>query len=105
MLVLTRKPSEKIHIGDNVVVTVVRTKGNAVRLGIEAPEHVSIVRGEIAADWSGRVVADVRLPSSVARRRVRAGVPRRSFVAASSPAGSFAPCPATALAGETLIGS
>lgn len=48
MLVLTRKQGEKIRIGDNIVVTVVRTKGKAVRLGIQAPAHVPVLRGEIA---------------------------------------------------------
>ena len=47
MLVLTRKLQEKIRIGDNVTVTVLRVKGNAVRIGIEAPQDVSILRGEI----------------------------------------------------------
>lgn len=47
MLVLTRKLHEKIVIGDNVVVTVLRTKGNSVRLGIEAPRSVKVVRGEL----------------------------------------------------------
>jgi carbon storage regulator len=49
MLVLTRKQGEKIRIGDDVVITVVRTKGKAVRLGIQAPAHVPVLRGEIAA--------------------------------------------------------
>lgn len=49
MLVLTRKLHEKIVIGDNVVVTVLRTKGNTVRLGIEAPRSVKVVRGELPA--------------------------------------------------------
>jgi carbon storage regulator len=48
MLVLTRKQGEKIRIGDDVVITVVRTKGKAVRLGIQAPAHVPVLRGEIA---------------------------------------------------------
>lgn len=48
MLVLTRKQGEQIRIGDNVVITVVRTKGKAVRLGIQAPSHVPVLRGEIA---------------------------------------------------------
>jgi carbon storage regulator len=48
MLVLTRKQGEQIRIGDDVVVTVVRTKGKAVRLGIQAPAHVPVLRGEIA---------------------------------------------------------
>lgn len=48
MLVLTRKQGEQIRIGDNVVITVVRTKGKGVRLGIQAPSHVPVLRGEIA---------------------------------------------------------
>ena len=53
MLVLTRKQGEKIRIGDDVVITVVRTKGKAVRLGIQAPTHVPVLRGEIAAAIAG----------------------------------------------------
>lgn len=48
MLVLTRKYQEKIRIGDNVTITVLRTKGKAVRLGIEAPSDVPIIRGELS---------------------------------------------------------
>jgi len=48
MLVLTRKQGEQIRIGDDVVITVVRTKGKGVRLGIQAPAHVPVLRGEIA---------------------------------------------------------
>jgi carbon storage regulator CsrA len=48
MLVLTRKQGEQIRIGADVVITVVRTKGKAVRLGIQAPAHVPVLRGEIA---------------------------------------------------------
>lgn len=47
MLVLTRKPQETIRIGDDIVVTIIRTKGKAVRLGIEAPQEVPVLRGEI----------------------------------------------------------
>jgi carbon storage regulator len=53
MLVLTRKQGEKIRIGDDVVITVVRTKGKAVRLGIQAPAHVPVLRGEIAIAIAG----------------------------------------------------
>ncbi len=48
MLVLTRKYQEKIRIGNNITITVLRTKGKAVRLGIEAPTDVPVVRGELA---------------------------------------------------------
>jgi carbon storage regulator len=50
MLVLTRKYQEKIRIGDNITITVLRTKGKAVRLGIEAPSDVPVVRGELTFD-------------------------------------------------------
>jgi carbon storage regulator len=48
MLVLTRKYQEKIRIGDNITITVLRTKGKAVRLGIEAPSNVPVIRGELS---------------------------------------------------------
>ncbi|RLB95571.1 MAG: carbon storage regulator [Deltaproteobacteria bacterium] len=47
MLVLTRKSGEKITIGDDIVVTVLEIKGSQVKLGIEAPNGVSIHRSEI----------------------------------------------------------
>jgi carbon storage regulator len=47
MLVLTRKEGESVHIGGNIVVTVVATTGSRVRLGIEAPRNTSIRRNEL----------------------------------------------------------
>lgn len=47
MLVLTRKLGETIQIGDDVTLTVIRVKGNTVRLGIEAPSSVRVRRGEL----------------------------------------------------------
>ena len=47
MLVLSRKLNQEIIIGDNVKVTVLKVKGNTVRLGIEAPRSVRVVRGEL----------------------------------------------------------
>jgi carbon storage regulator len=52
MLVLTRKQQEKIRIGDSITITVLRTKGKAVRLGIEAPADVPVIRGELVFDAS-----------------------------------------------------
>ena len=49
MLVLTRKQQERIHIGENITITVVRIKGNTVRVGIEAPRDVRVMRGEVNA--------------------------------------------------------
>ena len=47
MLVLTRKQNEKIQIGGEITVTVLRMKGKTVRLGIKAPAHVNVLRGEL----------------------------------------------------------
>ena len=48
MLVLSRKLGEKIVIGDNIVVTVVKIDRNQIRIGIEAPQEVPVYREEIA---------------------------------------------------------
>lgn len=50
MLVLTRKASQKIHIGNDIIITVVRVDGNRVRLGIEAPTDVAIQRSELLTE-------------------------------------------------------
>ncbi len=47
MLVLTRKVGEKIVIGDDIVITVVRLNHDKVRLGIDAPAHVPVHRLEV----------------------------------------------------------
>jgi carbon storage regulator len=47
MLVLTRKLMEKLYIGNDVCVTVVRLEGGQVRLGIDAPRDVAVVRAEL----------------------------------------------------------
>ncbi len=47
MLVLTRKAGERIEVGDDVVVTISRIKGNRVAVGIEAPLDRKIIRSEL----------------------------------------------------------
>jgi carbon storage regulator CsrA len=47
MLVLTRKTQQQIKIGSNITITIVRVTGQAVRVGIEAPEEIRVVRGEL----------------------------------------------------------
>lgn len=49
MLVLSRRENERIRLGDSIVVTVVRLSGDKVRLGIEAPSNVVVLRDELQA--------------------------------------------------------
>jgi carbon storage regulator len=69
MLVLSRKPGERILIGDDVAVTIVRIGPNTVRLGIDAPREMNIVREELCqrANAAGHIAetptAAAALPS------------------------------------------
>ncbi len=47
MLILTRRPGERLCIGENVLVTILGVKGNQVRIGIAAPRDIAIDREEI----------------------------------------------------------
>jgi carbon storage regulator len=53
MLVLTRKLMERLFIGDDICVTVVRLEGGQVRLGIDAPRDVTVIRAELVPDRPG----------------------------------------------------
>jgi len=48
MLVLSRKKSESIVIGDNIKLEIIKVSGNTVRIGISAPSEVKVLRGELA---------------------------------------------------------
>ena len=63
MLVLSRREGEKIIIGDSIVVTVVRGGTDKVRIGIEAPENVLILRGELEVYDEGRRVLNQAEPT------------------------------------------
>jgi carbon storage regulator len=57
MLVLSRKESQRIRLGDQIVITIVKITGDKVRVGIEAPANVLVLRDELeprgASDSSG----------------------------------------------------
>lgn len=48
---LTRRIGESLNIGDDITITVLGIKGNQVRIGIEAPPDVDVVREELFAHW------------------------------------------------------
>lgn len=47
MLVISRKFGEELVIGDNIIVSIQRVSGDCVRLGIEAPKEIPVVRSEL----------------------------------------------------------
>jgi carbon storage regulator len=47
MLIITRRPGEKVMLGDDVVVEVIEVSGSSVRIGIDAPKSVPVYREEI----------------------------------------------------------
>ncbi|HEX2476949.1 MAG TPA: carbon storage regulator [Lacipirellulaceae bacterium] len=73
MLVLTRKYQEKIRIGNDITITVLRTKGKAVRLGIEAPANVPVIRGELKFEEepvaAAAAIDEISVPSTTNARR------------------------------------
>jgi len=73
MLVLTRKADQKIQIGPDVTLTVLDVKGRYVRIGIEAPSSVRILRGELSEAAHGPpTAAEPARPAAPARPAVPA---------------------------------
>ena len=73
MLVLSRKQNERILVGDSVVVTVVRVSGDKVRIGIEAPPHVRVLRDELEPNVLGEVALEASSELPIPRLMGRTG--------------------------------
>lgn len=89
MLVLTRKNQQQIQIGNNIVVTILQVKGQTVRVGIEAPREVRVVRGEISDKDEKVSDHDQRLPAveiSDEEKEVLLGTTKDSVKASAEPA-------------------
>ena len=80
MLVLSRKSQQRIQIGDNVTITILLIKGNTVRVGIEAPREVRVLRAELP-------------PKEVAAQSATAAASPRITRAAAGPTGQQAASP------------
>jgi carbon storage regulator len=59
MLILTRRIGESVMIGDDVSITVLAVKGNQVRVGIDAPKHISVHREEVYERVKAAKAADL----------------------------------------------
>ena len=68
MLVLTRKHGEAIKIGNEIIIKVIQTGKGSVKIGIEAPAHVRVLRGELtefpAASSASALDADTAMMSN-----------------------------------------
>ena len=75
MLVLTRKPDERILIGDDIVITVLDIRGDGVRIGIDAPRGVRIQREEVVRAVSeANIAAADTTPDAEQRLRAALGL-------------------------------
>jgi len=82
MLVLTRKAQQQIRVGNNVVITILRVKGQAVRVGIDAPKNVRVVRAELpllseAADAETELSVEIAPAKPVTSSEQRPGARRQ----------------------------
>lgn len=63
MLVLSRKESQRIRLGDSIVITIVKISGDKVRVGIDAPNNVLVLRDELEVRELTKPVSEAEVPS------------------------------------------
>lgn len=74
MLVLSRKESQRIRLGDSIVITVVRLAGDKVRLGIDAPREMLVLRDELETfPTIGGIADEVAGDAEAAQPKLAAG--------------------------------
>lgn len=84
MLVLTRKLNEKIKIGDDITITIVKLRNNQIRIGIEAPRDVRVLRAELEKIVTTELAGELVEPAAVetaSTNRVRKYLASESVVA------------------------
>ena len=80
MLVLTRKANEGVMIGDEIEIRINRIEGDIVKIGIQAPRHLTIYRNE--------VYKQVKTANLNAARKAEGELPKLDLVRKTRPAGS-----------------
>ncbi|WP_301108978.1 carbon storage regulator CsrA [Sporosarcina sp.] len=65
MLVLSRKSNDTIHIADNIEIRILEIKGDTVRIGIEAPKSVDILRGELVQSITDTNTESITLDANI----------------------------------------
>jgi carbon storage regulator len=68
MLVLSRKESQRIRLGEQIVITIVKISGDKVRVGIDAPGNVLVLRDELEAREPAASAGTPDPPEVVIRR-------------------------------------
>lgn len=75
MLVLTRKPGERVLIGDDIVITILESRGDGIRIGIDAPRGITIQRDEIVRAVSeANIAATQASPEAEAQLKAALGI-------------------------------
>jgi len=80
MLVLTRKLDEQIKIGDDITITIIKLRNNQIRIGIEAPKEVRVLRGELEAK-SDQELAKSSQPKQAAQASKTEKISQRNRIA------------------------
>jgi carbon storage regulator CsrA len=83
MLVLTRKTNEQILIGEGITITILRVRGQSIRIGVEAPREVQVRRSELPP--LPQAPAVVRPPRPRPRRAGEQNPGERAFVVGNQP--------------------
>jgi carbon storage regulator len=73
MLIITRRPGEKVMLGDDVVIEVIEVSGSSVRIGIAAPKSIPVYREElwkaVKAENEAAAKSDANLPQDLPIKR------------------------------------
>ena len=73
MLILTRKPGQGFLVGDDIKITITEMQGDKVRIGIDAPKHIKVLRSELSETMEQNVQAAERPDVSALKALAKGG--------------------------------